>query len=175
MSQQFLSKLCLTLCLATWSTITAQQPQELAAGKRPIAFADGGKFKMLYDCRQRPQSVLVNNRLYLVYNGDARRSKNGNGSAYPMLITYRPADRSFSKPVRLSQNGAAIIMTAPSSGLTKITTYMYFLAATKPRGPISSHPNRSKLTASKSTGRKARKSLPRSRIRPSTEFMTTGK
>ncbi len=103
MSQQFLSKLCLTLCLATWSRTTAQQPQELAAGKRPIAFAHGGKFKMLYDCRQRPQSVLVNNRLYLVYNGDARRSKNGNGSAYPMLITYRPADRSFSKPVRLSQ------------------------------------------------------------------------
>ena len=37
----------------------------------PLAFAHGGKFKMLYDCRQRPQSVYLKDRLYIVYNGDA--------------------------------------------------------------------------------------------------------
>lgn len=69
----------------------------------PVPFAHGGKFKMLYDCRQRPQSVLLNERLYIVYNGDAEPSKNGNGKAYPMLVTCDPLSRSFSKPVRLGQ------------------------------------------------------------------------
>ena len=58
---------------------------------------------MLYDGRQRPQSVLLKNRLFIVYNGDARPTKNDKGSAYPMLISYDPRDRSFSKPVRLGQ------------------------------------------------------------------------
>ena len=63
----------------------------------PLAFAHGGKFKMLYDCRQRPQSVFLKDRLYIVYNGDAKPTRNGKGHAYPMLITYNPKDRSFSK------------------------------------------------------------------------------
>ena len=65
------------------------------------AFAHGGKFKMLYDCRQRPQSVLLKGRLFIVYNGDAEPSKSGKGSAYPMLISYHAESRTFSNPVRL--------------------------------------------------------------------------
>ena len=71
-----------------------------------IPFGEYGKFKMLYDCRQRPQSVLLNDRLYIVYNGDAKPSGNGKGKAYPLLITYNPKDRSFSKPVRLGQKSS---------------------------------------------------------------------
>ena len=71
-----------------------------------IPFGEDGKFKMLYDCRQRPQSVLLNDRLYIVYNGDAKPSRNGKGKAYPLLITYNPKDRSFSKPVRLGQKSS---------------------------------------------------------------------
>ena len=67
----------------------------------PIAFASGGKFKMLYDARQRPQSVYLKGRLYIVYNGDAKPTSNRKGSARPMLITYDPQSRSFSKPERL--------------------------------------------------------------------------
>ena len=51
-------------------------------------FAEGGKFKMLYDARQRPQGILVNDFVFIVYNGDARPSSNGKGRAYPMLICY---------------------------------------------------------------------------------------
>ena len=71
-----------------------------------IPFGEYGKFKMLYDCRQRPQSVLLNDRLYIVYNGDAKPSRNGKGKAYPLLITYNPKDRSFSKPARLGQKSS---------------------------------------------------------------------
>jgi hypothetical protein len=72
----------------------------------PLAFAHGGKFKMLYDCRQRPQSVFLKDRLYIVYNGDAKPTRNNKGHAFPMLITYNPKDRNFSKPVRLSQKSS---------------------------------------------------------------------
>ncbi len=81
--------------------------QELVAEKAKQAadllpFGHNGKFKMLYDCRQRPQSVFLKGRLYLVYNGDAKPTKDDKGKAYPMLITYDPKERIFSAPVRLS-------------------------------------------------------------------------
>ena len=66
-----------------------------------LPFGENGKFKMLYDCRQRPQSVFLKDRLYIVYNGDAKPTRNGKGNAYPLLITYDPRNRSFSKPIRL--------------------------------------------------------------------------
>jgi hypothetical protein len=74
-------------------------PTETAA----VAFDQGGKFKMLYDCRQRPQSVLLHHRLYIVYNADAHPTQNSKGSAYPMIITYDIQRRRFSKPARLGR------------------------------------------------------------------------
>jgi hypothetical protein len=68
------------------------------------SFGDSGKFKMLYDCRQRPQSVSLKDKLYIVYNGDAKPTTNGKGGARPMLITYNPLSRTFSKPTRLGQS-----------------------------------------------------------------------
>ncbi len=72
-----------------------------------IPFGEAGKFKMLYDCRQRPQSVYLNDKLYIVYNGEAKPSRNGTGKAYPLLITYNPRNRSFSQPVRLGQKSSS--------------------------------------------------------------------
>ncbi|HIG26345.1 MAG TPA: hypothetical protein EYQ50_00535 [Verrucomicrobiales bacterium] len=68
------------------------------------AFGENGKFKMLYDCRQRPQSVYLKDTIYIVYNGDAKPSKTGKGSAYPLLISYNPKSLKFSNPVRLGPN-----------------------------------------------------------------------
>ena len=65
------------------------------------AFGINGKRNMLYDARQRPQSVLLHGRLYIVYNGDASATKNGKGNAYPMFISYDPQSRKFSKSVRI--------------------------------------------------------------------------
>ena len=77
--------------------------EELVGTVPLISFGERGKFKMLYDCRQRPQSVFLKGRLYIVYNGDAQPTRNDKGHAYPMLITYDPKERSFSTPVRLSR------------------------------------------------------------------------
>ena len=55
-----------------------------------LEFGNNGKRNMLYDARQRPQSVLLHGRLYVVYNGDASATKNGKGNAYPMFISYDP-------------------------------------------------------------------------------------
>ena len=68
-----------------------------------IPFGKNGKFKMLYDARQRPQSVLIKGNLFVVYNGDASPTKNEKGKAYPMLVSYDPDKRVFSEPVRLSE------------------------------------------------------------------------
>lgn len=66
-----------------------------------LPFGVNGKRNMLYDSRQRPQSVLLNGRVYIVYNGDATPTKNKKGNAYPMLITYDPQARMFTEPVRI--------------------------------------------------------------------------
>jgi hypothetical protein len=71
-----------------------------------LPFGESGKFKMLYDCRQRPQSVCLKNRIYIVYNGNAEAGKKGKAKAYPMLITYDPQSRSFSKPLRLGPSSS---------------------------------------------------------------------
>ncbi|MEJ6733033.1 MAG: BNR-4 repeat-containing protein [Verrucomicrobiia bacterium] len=68
-----------------------------------VPFGETGKFNMLYDVRQRPQAILLNELVYIVYNGDAEPSKNGNGAARPMLITYNPATRTFSDSVKLDE------------------------------------------------------------------------
>ena len=66
-----------------------------------LEFGSNGKRNMLYDARQRPQSVMLHGRLYIVYNGDASATKNGKGNAYPMFISYDPQLRKFSEPVRI--------------------------------------------------------------------------
>ena len=88
------------LILVTVS-ITSLSAEEKHASGNVLPFGEAGKFKMLYDARQRPQSVYLNDRLYIVYNGDAKPSGSGKGSARPMLITYDPEDRTFSPPERL--------------------------------------------------------------------------
>jgi hypothetical protein len=104
-----ISLFCVASCLLILVSreVQAQGGLDAKFDSAPIAFAQGGKFKMLYDCRQRPQSVFLKDRVYVVYNGDAQPTKNDKGSAYPMLITYAPEDRSFSKPVRLGQKSSS--------------------------------------------------------------------
>ncbi len=94
----------LTLIGLGLSHVDGQQPE--VSKTAVVAFAHGGKFKMLYDARQRPQSVLLHDRLYIVFNGDAQPTGNGKGSAHPMLITYDPNARTFSRPVRLGKKSS---------------------------------------------------------------------
>jgi hypothetical protein len=79
----------------------ATHAREKTGAVEILPFGEVGKFKMLYDCRQRPQAVYLKNKLYIVYNGNAKANKNGRGQAHPMLITYDPQSRSFSKSLQL--------------------------------------------------------------------------
>ena len=74
---------------------------EASSAHSLLEFGSNGKRNMLYDARQRPQSVLLHGRLYIVFNGDASATKNGKGNAYPMFISYDPKSRKFSEPVRI--------------------------------------------------------------------------
>ncbi len=98
----------LFLCVFAFllAPVHADESASFGTGETPLAFARGGKFKMLYDARQRPQSVLLHGRLFIVYNGDAEPTSNDKGRAYPMLISYDPASRVFSKPVRLGKKNS---------------------------------------------------------------------
>lgn len=98
------------VCVICWVSVLSlaygeESPAE--SGAVPVAFAHGGKFKMLYDCRQRPQSILLHDSLFIVYNGDAEPTRNGKGKAFPMLITYDLRDRTFSRPVRLARKNSS--------------------------------------------------------------------
>jgi hypothetical protein len=84
-------------------TVLAISTIRSASAAAPVPFGTTGKFSMLYDVRQRPQAIMLNDIVYIVYNGDARVSSNGNGEARPMLITYDPATRIFSDSVILGE------------------------------------------------------------------------
>jgi hypothetical protein len=61
------------------------QNAEASAPGEILSFGVNGKRNMLYDARQRPQSVLLHGRVYIVYNADATATKNNKGNAYPIL------------------------------------------------------------------------------------------
>jgi len=72
-----------------------------------IPYGDKGAVKMLYDARQRPQAVYLNDTAFLVYNGDARprESKNSKrrSESAPMALSYDPQSRKLSDTVILSE------------------------------------------------------------------------
>lgn len=63
-----------------------------------IEFGERAYHKMIYDRRQRPQAVLIDNQIHIVYNGGV----NERGRAKPHAITYNLNTKSFSLSVSLS-------------------------------------------------------------------------
>ena len=96
---------------AQFPASTQSEPAPEIAGVQaktaPLKFAEGGKFKMLYDARQRPQAVLLCGRVFIVFNGDAKGSSNEKGRAYPMLTSYDMSSREFTVPVRLAKGSSS--------------------------------------------------------------------
>ncbi|NRA42800.1 MAG: hypothetical protein HRU21_10925, partial [Pseudomonadales bacterium] len=93
--------ICFSFLMLGSSVNSRANAAEAIAPDKILSFGINGKRNMLYDARQRPQSVLFKGRLYIVYNADATPTKNKKGMAYPMLITYDPQTRQFTKPVRI--------------------------------------------------------------------------
>ena len=73
----------------------------------PIRLADDGKFKMLYDARQRPQAVGLAGKVFVVFNGDASPTGNEKGRAFPMLVIYDVKSRTFSRPVKIAKESSS--------------------------------------------------------------------
>ena len=69
----------------------------------PLVFGEGGQIKMLYDRRQRPQSVYLDDKLHIVFNAGGEKSNKPKFKTVPMAITYDPATRSFSDIVTLGK------------------------------------------------------------------------
>ena len=66
-----------------------------------MAFGEGGQIKMLYDRRQRPQSVYLNDKVHIVFNAGGQIGAPAKSPTKPMAVTYDPLSRKFSEVVTL--------------------------------------------------------------------------
>ncbi len=77
---------------------------ESPVSSEPMVFGEGGQKKMLYDRRQRPQAVFLDDKVHIVFNGGGKRDSGPKSRTSPMAITYDPATRSFSDVVTLEES-----------------------------------------------------------------------
>jgi len=66
-----------------------------------FTFGEGGQIKMLYDRRQRPQSIYLNGKVHIVFNANGKKGAPPQSPTQPMAVTYDPIQRTFSDPVTL--------------------------------------------------------------------------
>jgi hypothetical protein len=79
--------------------VWSREPVDATA---PMPFGFGGAKKMLYDVRQRPQAVYLNDTVYIGFKGGAGPGDAGGSSGantHTMLLSYDPRSRQFSKPL----------------------------------------------------------------------------
>jgi hypothetical protein len=80
--------------------------EEKKNGITVIPFGSGGQVKMIYDRRQRPQAVFINDKVEIVYNGGASQAAENKNRTYPFAITFDPKTALFSSPVQLGDKGS---------------------------------------------------------------------
>lgn len=68
---------------------------------RILSFGEGGQIKMLYDRRQRPQSVYLDGKVHIVFNAGCEPGAPARSPSHPMAVTYDPDTREFSDIVTL--------------------------------------------------------------------------
>jgi hypothetical protein len=66
-----------------------------------LTFGEGGQIKMLYDRRQRPQSIYLNGKVHIVFNAGGKKGAPPKAPTKPMAVTYDPINREFSDLVTL--------------------------------------------------------------------------
>ncbi len=71
------------------------------AGDQVVTVGEGGQVKMLYDRRQRPQSLHLNGKVHIVFNGGGERGGTPKFPTHPMIVTYDPSSRTVSDTVTL--------------------------------------------------------------------------
>jgi hypothetical protein len=78
-----------------------ERPTQIRVNQAIMAFGEGGQIKMLYDRRQRPQSICLNNKVHIVFNAGRQIGDSSKYRTKPMAITYDPENREFSEVVTL--------------------------------------------------------------------------
>ncbi|MHC4568420.1 MAG: BNR-4 repeat-containing protein [Planctomycetota bacterium] len=71
------------------------------ADRSAVAFGQGGQIKMLYDRRQRPQAVCLDDKVHIVFNAGGQIGARPKALTKPMAITYDITTRQFSEVVTL--------------------------------------------------------------------------
>jgi hypothetical protein len=85
---------------STESKMSPTQEQQ-ETNQVTMSFGEGGQIKMLYDRRQRPQSIYLNNKVHIVFNAGGQIGAAPKAPTRPMTITYDPITREFSQVVTL--------------------------------------------------------------------------
>jgi hypothetical protein len=114
MKKKLLSpSVCLVLLIVVGCSERQEKPTQAAPAKIPpmqkqkkanhvtMPFGEGGQIKMLYDRRQRPQSIYLNNKVHIVFNAGGQIGASPKARTKPMTVTYDPATRKFSEVVTL--------------------------------------------------------------------------
>ena len=78
-------------------------PVQCFAEQTLQCFGHGGQVKMLYDSRQRPQAVYLNDKLHIFFNGGGVPGDKPKAKTRSMAVTYDPFSRTFSKIVTLGK------------------------------------------------------------------------
>jgi len=92
----------LILLLLSWFMGAGpSNPKTVTTGDHLVSFGEGGQIKMLYDRRQRPQSVYLNGKVHIVFNAGGEPGAPARSPTKPMAITYDTATREFSDIVTL--------------------------------------------------------------------------
>jgi hypothetical protein len=98
--------LSLACCVSFFSAAYSEDRSRTVTGTAPMAFGHGGQIKMLYDRRQRPQSVYLRNKVHIVFNAGRGDGDSPRARTRPMAVTYDPRTRTFSDVVTLGRSSS---------------------------------------------------------------------
>lgn len=94
--RQFIASLIMLLVL----TSSHVRAQKLSKGNYELfPFGEKGQIKMLYDRRQRPQSVFLEGKVFLAINADGEEGEPGRSKTKPMVLSFDPETKDFSRPI----------------------------------------------------------------------------
>ena len=89
------SIICCFLLIGETTVLFAQKKFQV------LPFGENGSIKMLYDRRQRPQSVFLDGKVHIAFAGDAEFSNSKRAKTKPQIVTFDPQTRTFSQIVTL--------------------------------------------------------------------------
>ncbi|MCH8119264.1 MAG: BNR-4 repeat-containing protein [Planctomycetes bacterium] len=90
-------------CLFVLAVIGCVEDEQKVGGEA-VVFGEGGQLNMLYDRRQRPQAVYLEDKVHIVFAGRKTAAPAGEKiSTEPMVITYDPVSREFTEAVTLGK------------------------------------------------------------------------